>query len=86
MNTLITDLTWWQVGLLVVYIIYSCFRGWHFFAEGFKEAAFGYKAKEVKLYHIIWMVVDIPSIIIGRIFPFIKAILSIKVCNLKQDK
>lgn len=84
MTTLITDLTWWQVGLLAIYTLYTLIRAFWIFGEGLRSATIG-NSKDIKLYHILWMIVDIPAIILGSIFPVFKKVFSIPVIPLKKD-
>ncbi|PEF30312.1 hypothetical protein CON39_11610 [Bacillus thuringiensis] len=86
MNTLITDLTWWQISLLGIYSLYTLVRAFWIFNSGLKNATIGYGAKSVKLYHILWMILDIPAIALGTLFPLLKRMFSIPVIPLKSDK
>ncbi|MEH7782718.1 hypothetical protein CN526_26975 [Bacillus wiedmannii] len=86
MSTLITDLTWWQMSLLGIYTLYTLIRSFWIFNSGLKEATIGYGAKSIKLYHILWAVIDIPAILLGTLFPLLKLLFSIPVIPLKQDK
>lgn len=85
MNTLITDLTWWQTALVVIYALYTLGRAIWIFNSGLKEAVLG-TSKDIKLYHILWSVIDIPAIILGTLFPLIKKIFSIPVIPLKRNQ
>lgn len=86
MSALITELTWWQFAMLGIYSIYVVVRAFWIFNSGLKLATVGYGAKSIKLYHILWAIIDIPAIILGTIFPVLKAVFSIPVIPLKQDK
>lgn len=84
MNALITELTWWQMGLLGVYSLYTLIRAFWIFSSGLREAMIG-SNKDIKLYHILWAIIDIPAIILGTLFPLFKKIFSIPVIPLKKN-
>lgn len=86
LNLLTNQLTWWQLSLVSIFTIYTLLRAWHIYEVGYKYSLLGYGAKSVKLYHIIWFIVDIPAVILGQFFPLIKFLFSVDVFPLKQDK
>lgn len=83
MNELITDLTWWQIALLGIYSLYTLIRAFWIFNSGLRDAMIG-SNKDIKLYHILWGIIDIPAIILGTIFPLFKALFNIPVIPLKK--
>jgi hypothetical protein len=85
MNELITNLTWWQLALLGVYSLYTLIRAFWIFGSGLREATIG-SSKDIQLYHILWMIIDIPAIILGTLFPLFKKLFSIPVIPLKKDR
>jgi hypothetical protein len=88
-----TSLTWWQMGLWIVWLIYFLGRTYHYWCEadergflkGYRKAAFGTDT-HVRLWHILRMLIDIPSAICGLFLPFIRDALTMKICELKDDK
>lgn len=84
LNVLWTEMTWWQIVLSVMYIIYSCVRAVAYYDNGFKYTLIGIE-KDVRLYHVILFIIDIPSIIFGQFIPIIKKIFSLKVYPLKKE-
>lgn len=85
MQTLITNLTWWQLALLGVYSLYTLIRAFWIFNIGLREAVIG-DNKDIKLYHILWAIIDIPAILLGTLFPLFKLLFNIPVIPLKKDK
>lgn len=83
-SVLFVELTWWQVGLLIVYALYTLGRAYAYFLEGIKYSLLGYHKREVRLYHVIWLVIDIPSIVLGRFYHVLKFIFSVKVFSFKE--
>lgn len=86
MSTLFIALTWWQMVLLGIYTIYTLVRGIHYFNDGVKETLIGYRKNTLRLYHIILLVIDIPSMILGRFYHVIKFIFSAKLYTFKEKK
>jgi hypothetical protein len=85
-NVLWTALTWWQIGLLIIYILYTFIRSWIIWSDGsYMNLWLGY-AKSVKLYHLVIFILDIPAFVLGMFFPVIKKILSIDVFPLKRNQ
>jgi hypothetical protein len=85
MNTIITALTWWQMALLIIYTLYTLIRAFWIFNSGLREATIG-GSKDIQLYHILWMLIDIPAIVLGTLFPLFKLVFSIPVIPLKKNK
>lgn len=85
MNVLISELLWWQTALLGIYSLYTLARAIWIFNEGLKDAVLGY-GNTIKLYHILWAIIDIPAIILGMLFPFLKMLFSIPIFPLKEKK
>jgi hypothetical protein len=83
MNTLFTALTWWEIALLGIYSLYTLIRAFWIFNSGLREAMIG-DNKDIKLYHILWGIIDIPAIFLGTLFPFFKKVFSIPVIPLKK--
>lgn len=83
MNTLITSLTWWQLSLLGIYSAYTLIRAFWIFNVGLRDAVIG-SSKDIKLYHILWALIDIPAIFLGTLFPLFKKVFSIPVIPLKK--
>jgi hypothetical protein len=86
LHVLFVSLTWWQVGLLVIYLIYILFRARSIYAYGMKGSFIDYSEKAVKLYHVIWAVIDIPAILIGKFFPVLRAIGDINLYKFKEEE
>lgn len=82
-NVLWNELTWWQLVLAVMYIIYSCIRAIGYYEEGFRDYLIRGE-KDVRLYHIILFIVDIPALLFGQFIPIIKKVFAIKVFPLKK--
>lgn len=70
----------------IAYVIYSLYRAHKYWEDGIKETLLGWKKNDLRLYHIIWIVVDIPSIFIGRIYHVIAKIFSMKLYTFKTDE
>lgn len=85
MNNLFTDLTWWEVGLLFIYTIYTFIRAWTYFSYGIKSTLID-NGKSIKLYHILWSVIDVPSIVLGRVYHVIKFLFSVDIYKFKAKK
>lgn len=85
MNLLFTILPWWQVALLGIYSLYTLIRAFWIFNVGLREATIGGN-KDIKLYHILWAIIDIPAILLGTLFPLFKLLFNIPVIPLKKDK
>jgi hypothetical protein len=86
MNTLFIDLTWWQYALLAIYTLYTLFRAFYIFDMGLKDAIIGHGQNEVKLYHLLWSIVDIPAIVLGKLFPLIKFLFSVPILRINREK
>jgi hypothetical protein len=84
MSTLVSDLAAWQWFLLVIYALYTLGRAVWIFNSGLRDALLGY-GDTIKLYHILWTIVDIPAILLGKFFPVLKAIFNIPVIPLKKE-
>lgn len=83
METLFTELAWWQISLLGIYSLYILIRAFWIFNSGLRDAMIG-SNKDIKLYHILWGIIDIPAIILGTIFPVFKLLFNIPVVPLKR--
>lgn len=86
MSALFISLTWWQVVLLGLYAIYTMARAYSYFVYGVKETWLGYKQKELRLYHLILFVIDLPSMVLGRFYHVIKFIFSFKLYTFKEKE
>lgn len=76
--------TWVAVLFLLVYTLYTFFRAYAYFDNGVKETMLGYGNREVRFYHIVWIVVDIPSLIMGRLYHVLKWAFAFKVYTFKD--
>ena len=86
MNALFIALTWWQMVLLGIYTLYTLIRGMYYFNDGVKATLLGYREYDFRLYHLILIVIDIPSMILGRFYHVIKFIFSLKLYTLKEKR
>lgn len=82
-NVLFTQLNWWELALLGIYSLYTLIRAFWIFGSGLKEATIG-SNKDIMLYHILWIIIDIPAVILGSLFPLFKKLFSIPVIPLKK--
>lgn len=86
-------LTWWQMLLWGAYFIYFLVRSWAFWDEtrdnglwrGYKRLIFSYD-KYFRVYHIVKIIFDIPSAIVGLFFPILRRILTFKIYEFKELK
>jgi len=85
-HALFINLTWWQVGLMIIYLIYIICRSISIYRYGLKGSYIDYGEKSIKLYHIIWAVIDIPAIVLGKFFPVLHAIFSVDIYYFKEKK
>jgi hypothetical protein len=81
---LFSELNWIQVALLIIYAIYTLVRAFWIFNSGLRDAMIG-SSKDIKLYHILWGIIDIPAIFLGTLFPVFKKVFSIPVIPLKRN-
>jgi hypothetical protein len=72
-------ITWCFLG---IYSLYTLIRAFWIFNTGLKNALGIYK--DVMLYHIIWGIIDIPAIILGKLFYVFKILFNIPVVPLKK--
>lgn len=86
MSALFISLTWWQMAILGIYFIYTLVRGTFYFNDGVKETLLGFRKRELRLYHIILLVIDLPSMVLGRFYHVIKFIFSAKLYTFKEKK
>jgi hypothetical protein len=88
-----TDLTWWQMVLWAIYVIYFVVRSWQVWDEttsngiikGYRSVYFGYK-REIRIYHLIRMILDIPCLVVGLFFPLLRKIFAFKIYTFKETK
>jgi hypothetical protein len=85
MDILITQLTWWQASLLLTYTLYTLFRAFCIFNDGLKYSLLGC-SDVIKLYHVLWFIIDIPAIILGKLYPLLKFVFCIPIFPLRKDK
>lgn len=85
MNTLFVELTWWQIAIVLIYTLYTLIRAYFIYAEGFLSATLAY-GDTLKLYHILWAVIDIPAIIIGMFYPVLKYLFSVPIFDWKKKQ
>jgi hypothetical protein len=92
--TRLVSLTWWQMILWIVYAIYFLLRAYdvwdevteYGFKKGYKHILIGQYKKDLRLYHVIRMIFDIPPMIIGITFPTFKKLFSLKLYTFKDEK
>lgn len=70
--------------LLGIYSLYTLIRAFWIFNTGLKEALGIHK--DIMLYHIIWGIIDIPAMILGKLFYLFKFMFNIPVIPLRKDK
>lgn len=70
--------------LSIIYAIYTIIRAYQYFSYGLKDT-FSIK-HTIHLYHILWMVIDIPAIILGYLYHVLKFFFNIPVIPLKRDR
>lgn len=86
------SLPWWAAILWVLYLIYFIVRAcniWYYTNEyglikGYKYVFFGDDPKDIRLYHLMRILFDVPPAIIGLSFPFVKAVFKMKVYTFKK--
>lgn len=67
------------VGIIAIaYVIYTLIRAHSYWEEGVKETLIGWRRYDLRLYHIIWFIIDIPAVFIGRIYHVFARIFSVK--------
>lgn len=44
----------------------------------------GYEPKYLRLYHIVWMVIDLPCIIVGSCLPFIRRVFTFRIAAIQR--
>lgn len=86
MGIVISNLTVGQTYCLTIYTLYTLIRAIWIFNSGLREATVGRYAENIKLYHILWGIIDIPAIILGTFFPVLKLLFAVPVIPLKQKK
>lgn len=79
----ILGLAWYWFALLLLYTAYTLIRAFWIYGAGYREAMIG-SSKDIKLYHILWGIIDIPAIILSSIFPLFKLLFNIPVIPLKK--
>lgn len=84
-HALFVSLTWWQVGLVILYVIYTIIRSIWIFNDGLTDALLGGK-KQIKLYHLIWSVIDIPAILLGKFFPVLKKLFNVTLLDWEKKE
>lgn len=85
------DLTWWQMILWVIYLLYFIRRSYEIYdstsimglKEGYKDVFIG-NDKSFRVYHIIRTVFDIPPMLLGLFFPILNKILSFELYKFKE--
>ena len=85
MNTPLGLLPGWLVILLVLYAIYTIIRAIWIWGAGWKEANFINGGDDIKLYHILWSIVDVPAIILSILVPILKFFFNIPVYPRKKN-
>jgi len=87
------ELPWWAMILWVCYLLYFISRAYSIWyettqnglKEGYKREFFGYE-KDVRLYHIVRIIFDVPPALLGLTFPIIKSVLRLKLYTFKQKE
>lgn len=90
--TSLIALPWWGITLWVLYTIYFVGRAIYLYFEvqehglweGYKRVFIGKYENTLRLYHIIRMIIDIPSAIVGLVFPIIQKIFTLKLYEFKK--
>jgi hypothetical protein len=85
LNAMLSQLLWWQWSILVIYTLYTFIRALWIFNDGLREALIG-ESNHIKLYHVIWGLIDIPAIILGKLFPVLKMIFNVNLFPLNEKK
>jgi len=95
LRTTWVSLTFWQMFIWAIYIIYTAVRTWHYYdGTGYKRKGLWTSYKEavfcnsdgIKLYHIIVMIIDIPAVIFGYFFPVIKRVFTFNLYTFKKKE
>lgn len=68
----------------IIYGIYTLIRAYQYFSYGIKDT-FSIK-NAIHLYHILWMIIDIPAMVLGKLYHVLKFCFNIPVIPLKRDK
>lgn len=68
----------------IIYGIYTLIRAYQYHVDGIK-GTFNIR-NTIHLYHILWMVIDIPAIILGKLYHVLKFFFNIPVIPLKRDR
>ena len=77
----------WIVAILtIVYAIYTLVRAYAYFENGVKQTWLGYRPDAIRFYHILWFVVDLPSVAMGRFYHVLKWFFSFKIYTFKEDE
>lgn len=68
----------------IIYGLYTLIRAYQYFSYGIKDT-FSIK-HTIHLYHILWMVIDIPAMVLGKLYHVLKFFFNIPVIPLKRDR
>lgn len=68
----------------IIYGIYTLIRAYQYHVDGIKYTFSIHNT--IKLYHIIWMIIDIPAMILGKLYHVLKFCFNVDVIPLKRDK
>jgi|GEM_PF-6305177 len=87
------ELPWWAMLLWFVYALYFFIRAYHVWDEtsdqglvkGYRRVFFGHE-KDVRLYHIIRIILDIPPALVGLFFPLLRFLFHLKVYTIRDGK
>lgn len=87
-----TDLPWWAMVFWGIYFLYTLQRAYEIWTattelglwKGYRFAFFN--KKEIRLYHLVRIVVDLPAAIVGLFFPVIRKVFSLKLYEFKDEK
>jgi hypothetical protein len=66
------------------YLLYTLIRAFWIFNSGIKEALGIYE--DVMLYQILWGIIDIPAMILGKLFYIFKFLFNVPVVPLKKKR
>lgn len=83
----------WLAVLAIVYAIYFFVRAYNIWEhtrdrgirKGYRRVFFGY-GNDIRIYHLIRIVFDIPPAIVGLLFPLVRKIFALKIYTFKKQE
>lgn len=92
--TTLAALPWWATILWIAYLVYFLYRAYEIWEitdkygiiKGYKIVFLGHNGRTLRLYHLLRMIIDIPSAILGLFFPLLRKIFSLKLYEFKEKK